>query len=80
MLFKKSWKHKITGVDGNCILFGVNIFDYEWNDTGEKITIIDPQYHQEHSINVYNVDINGTLKRFAAGEFSNCVWGFYLEK
>ena len=23
---------------------------------------------------------NGQIHRFAAGEFSNCVWGFYLEK
>lgn len=80
MLFIKSWKHKITGVDGNCILFGVNIFNYEWTGTGEKITVIDPQYHKEHKFNVYTVDIEGKTKRFAAGEFSNCVWGFYLEK
>ena len=25
-------------------------------------------------------DIDGVTRRFAAGEFSNCVWGFYLEK
>jgi hypothetical protein len=79
-MFKKSWEHRITGIDGNCILFGVNIFNYEWNDTGEKVTVIDPQYHKKHNINVYTVDIGGTTKRFAAGEFSNGVWGLFLEK
>lgn len=58
----------------------MNIFDYEWNDIGETITIIDPQYRQEYSFNVFTVDINGTTKKFAAGEFSNCFWGFYVEK
>lgn len=80
MLFKKSWKHKVTRVEGNCILFGVNIFDYEWNDTGEIVTVTDPQYRQKHNFNVYAVDIDGTTKKFAAGEFGNCIWGFYLEE
>ena len=26
------------------------------------------------------VEIDGQIHRFAAGEFSNCIWGFYLEK
>lgn len=80
MLFKKSWKYKTTSTDGNCTLFGVNVFDFEWNDTGETATIIDPQYHKEHIFNVFSILINGKQKRFAAGEFSNCVWGFYVEK
>ena len=25
----KTWQHEVTGFDGNTILFGVNIFDYE---------------------------------------------------
>ena len=29
---------------------------------------------------VWQVEIDGQIHRFAAGEFSNCVWGFYLEK
>jgi len=80
MIFKKTWRHKITGVDGNCILFGVNIFSYEWSGTGEKITVIDPRYHEEHNFNVYTANIEGKIKRFAAGELSNGVWGFYLYK
>ena len=31
---EKTWQHEVTGVDGNTTLFGVNIFDYEWESTG----------------------------------------------
>lgn len=79
-MLRKTWKHKVTGTDGNCILFGVNIFDYEWIDTKEKVMVVDPLYHQTYDISVYTVIINGKTKKFAAGEFSNCVWAFYLEK
>lgn len=79
-MIKKTWRHKITGPDGNCTLFGVNIFNYDWVDTKEKITVIDPLYHQECDISVYTVVINGKTKKFAAGEFSNCIWGFYIER
>lgn len=77
---KKIWKHKITCEDDNCVLFGVNIFDYDWIDTKEKITVIDPIYHKKCDISVYNVIIKGKIRKFAAGEFSNCIWGFYIER
>ncbi len=78
-MFKKKWKHEITGNDGNCILFGVNIFDYKWSDTKEKVNVADPIYKQNYLFNIYTVCINGKTHKFAAGEYSNCVWGFYLE-
>ena len=74
------WKHKVTGVDGNIILFGVNIFDYEWTRTGEEIEITDPVYKQKHIFSVYKAHIRGREYTFAAGEFSNCVWGFYTRR
>ena len=43
---KRLWKHEITGIDGNTILFGVNIFNYEWEFTGKSIKICDPLYGQ----------------------------------
>ena len=61
-----TWKFETSGFDGQCTLFGVNIFQYRWRDCRETAAVIDPHY--------------GTEKVFAAGEFSNCVWGFYLEK
>ena len=28
---EKTWQYEMTGIDGNTILFGVNIFDYHWS-------------------------------------------------
>ena len=72
----KSWKLQITGVDGNVKLFGVNIFDYEWVDTKNRIEVKDLSY----AAPIYQVLINGKTYEFAAGECSNCVWKFYLYK
>ena len=74
-----AWKFETVGPDGQCKLFGVNIFDYDWQPTGRRVKVQDPLYHQDHTFEVWQVEINGQIRRFAAGEFSNCVWGFYLE-
>ena len=58
----------------------MNIFDYDWQTTGKRVKVQDPIYRQDHIFEVWQVEINGQLHSFAAGEFSNCVWGFYLEK
>ena len=76
----KTWQCEATGVDGNVTLFGVNIFDYEWESTGERVTVRDPHHSEAHKFDVYTVTIDGQQHRFAAGEFSMCVWGFYLEQ
>ena len=75
-----TWKFETAGPDGLCKLFGVSIFQYDWHDCQETATVTDPYYGVEKKFHVYEVEINGQLHRFAAGEFSNCVWGFYLEK
>lgn len=76
----KKWKHKITGADGNVKLFGVNIFDYQWIRTEEEARVLDPLYRQEYILPVYKVLIGKREYKFAAGEFSNCVWGFYVPR
>ena len=77
---QKTWQHEITGIEGNTILFGVNIFDYQWKTTGQRVKVRDPLYSQEYEFPVYTVVINGEEHEFVAGEFSNCVWGFFLLK
>ena len=72
----KAWQLEATGVDGNTLLFGVNIFDYKWIDTGKQIQVSDLSYE----VPVYIVKLNNTQYEFAAGERSNCVWNFYLYK
>ncbi len=41
----KTWQHELTASEGNAILFGANIFDYEWVSTGENVAIKDPLYN-----------------------------------
>ena len=46
------WKYETFGPDGQCKLFGVNIFDYDWKITGKRVKVQDPVYHQEHTFEV----------------------------
>lgn len=43
MYKEMTWQHETTGPDGNVQLFGVNLFDYPWKDTGEKIEVKSPR-------------------------------------
>ena len=75
-----AWQFKISGIDGNTELFGVNIFKYNWKSTGERVEVTDSLYGRSHLLYVYTVKIHKEEYKFAAGEFSNCVWGFYVEE
>ena len=75
-----AWKYETFGPDGQCKLFGVNIFDYNWQTTGKRVKSQRPDLSPRPYLEVWQVEIDGQIHRFAAGEFSNCVWGFYLEK
>lgn len=73
---RKSWQLEVTGVDGNVKLFGVNIFDYDWVDTKNRVEVNGLSY----TVPVYCVLVNGKKYEFAARECSNCIWNFYLYK
>ena len=72
----KTWQLEVSGRDGNTQLFGVNIFDYQWIDTKQRVQVSDLSYE----VPVYMVTIHNVQYEFAAGERSNCVWNFYLCK
>jgi len=74
------WVFVKTGIEGECELFGVNIFEYVWNNTGQKVSVLDPVYGQTHEMTVYTATINDRTVTFAAGEFSNCIYGFYVNE
>ena len=63
-----AWKFETSGLDGQCKLFGVNIFKYRWRDCRERAAVTDPHYGVEKAFHVYEVEIDGQLRRFAAGE------------
>ena len=70
-LNEKTWQYEKHGIDGEVELFGVNIFDYKWQDT-YTVAVLEPEHH----LHVYKVIIDGKKHEFAAGEVSNCVWIF----
>jgi len=74
------WRFVKTGMEGRCELFGVNIFNYKWRSTGQSACVADPSYNQNYELSVYEADIDGKVVTFAAGEFSNCVYGFYINE
>jgi len=72
------WKHITTCAEGYCMLFGVNIFEYDWENTGKKANVKARKDIRIHEFEIWRVIINGVEHEFVAGEFSNCVWGFFL--
>lgn len=73
-----TWKYETVGVEGNITLFGINIFEYPWESTGQSVVIHDPLYGQAYRFSIYTVLVHYQKHTFAAGEFSNCIWGFYV--
>lgn len=75
------WKHKKTIIDGEKYeINGLNIWDFKWEDTGKKINIKDPLYGQKYCFDIYKIQSLNCEFFFAAGEFSNCVWGIYQKE
>ena len=56
-------EYKTFGPDGQCKLFGVNIFDYDCQTTGKRVKVKDPIYHQDHTFEVWQVEIDGQIHR-----------------
>lgn len=57
---------------------GVNVWDHEWIDTKERVNVKDPLYGQSFTFHIYEIVPERKKIRFATGEFSNCMRGFYL--
>ena len=75
-----AWEYETFGPDGQCKLFGVNIFDYKLANHRQASKSQRPDLSSRPYLRGLQVEINGQIHRFAAGEFSNCVVGFYLGK
>jgi hypothetical protein len=75
-----NWKYIATVVDGDRFeIGGLNIWNNKWTDTGERVDVKDPLYGQEYTFPVYVIISGDKQAKFAAGEFSNCVWGIYQD-
>ena len=67
--------------DGSPVLVGgLSPWKHKWKRMDEPaVVVVHPQYpHQRHTMPVYEMSDGKVTVRFAAGEFSNTAWGFYL--
>ncbi len=62
-------------------LSGKNPWLYQWRLTSlAPIVVAHPDWpKQRHTFRIYDIDTDAGTIRFAAGEYSNGAWGFYLE-
>ncbi|WP_153797425.1 hypothetical protein [Foetidibacter luteolus] len=75
------WKHVKTIPDGEYFeISGLNIWNCKWESTGESVEVKDPLYGQTHRFTIYEIQNERRRIQFAAGEFSNCVWGIYQKE
>ena len=74
------WRFVSIGVEGQATdVGGTNPWQVKWQPTGRSITVAHPQYpNQRHRMDVYNAEGTQPPTVFAAGEFSNGVWGFFV--
>ena len=75
------WKFVSIGFEGNKVsLGGLNPWKLEWHSLeAPKITVAHPSYPQQrHPMWQYELRTESRVVRFAAGEFSNGVWGFFI--
>ncbi len=77
---KSEWEFVGAVPDGQSFKIGaLDIWKHEWRDTKERAYVKDPLYHQDFTFYVYEIGVPGNIVTFAAGEFSNCMWGFYVK-
>ena len=81
-LFRKNDKWEFFGAcaDGQEFeINGINVWKHAWVSLNEpKAKVKDPSYGQSFEFPIYKVEHEGKQATFAAGEFSNCIWGFYV--
>ena len=76
-----SWQFLGAAPDGQSfIIGGLDVWKHQWRDTRERVHVKDPLYHQDFTFHVYEIGSGDRVVTFAAGEFSACMWGFYVRK
>ncbi|WP_395741954.1 hypothetical protein [Prosthecobacter sp.] len=79
MSTRQDWKFLGSTSEGKAFqLGGLDVWKHEWRDTQERAYVKDPIYHQDFTFHVYEISSTTQVVTFAAGEFSNCMWGFFV--
>ncbi len=74
------WNFIGSSFGDNFVIDGIDIFKKTWIDTGRKVEVQDPLYHQKFTFTVWKIKNENKEITFASGEFSNNVYGIYMEK
>lgn len=74
------WRFLSIGIDGFDVdVGGLNPWRKNWISTGRRVVVAHPQYpSQRHRFTVYEFEGADPPVVFAAGEYSNGVWGFFV--
>lgn len=75
-----NWKFlTVVYENDDYLIHGLSFWSCLLKTTGERVSVKDPLYGQSHKMKIFEIEHEGTMTRYAAGEFSNCVWGLYEE-
>ena len=75
------WKTAGVVIEGQpMVIGGLNVWNHDWKRLpGPPLQLPHPSFpSQLHSMTVYEITDRGEYVRFAAGELSATVWGFYV--
>jgi hypothetical protein len=61
-------------------LYGFDLWKSTWIRTGERVIVRDPLHHQYFNFDVYVFKEDENKIKFAAGEFSNSIFGIFATK
>jgi len=77
-----AWKFFEAIPDGAYLeIGGVNVWSRAWKQaSAEKAEVVDPSYGKRFFFNIWEISGPTGPIRFVAGEFSNCMWGFYIDE
>jgi hypothetical protein len=76
-----TWRAVHVGFDGDEVrICGLEVWRHDWRRVGsDQIDLRHPAYpNQIHRYEIYEIGEADNPVRFAAGELSNGVWGFYV--
>ena len=75
-----NWKlYKVSNDNDNLEIDGIKVWSEGWiRIEGTVAEVKDPKYKQDYIFQVFEIRKESKVIRFAAGEFSNTVWGIYL--
>ncbi len=76
-----SWRDVHLGFEGDgAEIFGLDVWKHHWRHVDRPgLNLPHPSYpSQSHRFDIYEIGEIDRPVRFAAGELSNGVWGFYV--